>query len=190
MNWLGNLSLEYKSGIVFGIAALFFSFITGIIFGIGIIVVIIRTLILTSTFLGLGIGIIFVIKKYVPELYEYLKGMKKKSQTDEDLGIDEELGIDKVDEVETVSDEELSDTVPEEAIIENTPELSPDNKFSELDENNFQHLESVDDTDTDSNIDVSKGKLGTHIIANQSFGKYEPKIMAKAIRTMMSKDEE
>jgi hypothetical protein len=46
------------------------------------------------------------------------------------------------------------------------------------------HVKNVDSSD----FDAKKGKLGKHVLESKSM-KFEPKIMAQAIRTLMSKDQ-
>ena len=50
--------------------------------------------------------------------------------------------------------------------------------------------QTVNDSGLDSVLNTSGGKLGKHIIVENQLNSYEPKLMAQAIRTMMSKDKD
>jgi hypothetical protein len=53
-------------------------------------------------------------------------------------------------------------------------------------------VHTTNSSGNDNMFDTTGGKLGKHIVVDKSsngFG-YEPKVMAEAIRTMMSKDKD
>ena len=172
MNFLQNLSIEIKTCIAFGISALIFSLLIGIIYGIALSVVAIRMLIILPVFGAFGYGIVFVLKKYIPEFFE----MFNKSENDI---LDEDLISDdmKSEEAGSGSEEEMPDAVG-------------DDKFSEMTGEDLPQMVSKNDLEDESTFNASQGKLGKHILKNDTIAKYEPKIMAQAIRTMMLREDD
>ena len=65
-----------------------------------------------------------------------------------------------------------------------------DTGFSEFTAKDYDRLQTVNDSGLDSALSSSSGKLGKHIIVENQFNSYEPKLMAMAIKTMMSKDKD
>ena len=182
-----GLSTEIKSSVVFGVGALFISFLFGIIFGIGIGTVLLRTLILAIMFAGLGFAVITVLKRFVPEVYEMfnrpggIRASDNSSATSDDSI--ESVTVD----VGTGSLDADNDDIPDGSDIGNTaPKKDEDSEFSELSKDDFPILDKVPDYDADG----QKKKLGKHIISDEKIVTYEPKILAQAIRTMMSRDED
>lgn len=168
---LSNLSVEAKSSILFALFALFFSMVLGIINGIGAGTVIMRSVLLTLLFAGLGFAVMNVIKKYVPELYGLIaeRHMPEEHVTAEN------------------SAEETRET-PEEGRIASSPadqseEKAPGPIITPVNDDDFNKLMSEGGAD-------SKRKMGKHIISNEKIVSYEPKIMAQAVRTMMKRDED
>jgi hypothetical protein len=60
-------------------------------------------------------------------------------------------------------------------------------EFSELEKEGLAHYSTASGATT---VNTRSGKLGKHIMEKEKMAKYEPKIMAQAVRTMMSKDRE
>ena len=170
-----NLNIEYKFLIIFGILSLIMSLLIGIISGIDFSVITIRMLIFVPIFAGLGYGIAFVLKRYIPELYQLLAGLNEDS-TDV-MGDKDETG--------NIS-EDISDPGRDEASMGD----EVDGDFTEFNSDDFTKLESVEGIDADKGTNISNKKLGKHIISKEKIAKYEPKLMAEAIRTMMSRDED
>ena len=77
-----ELDLKFKSGIVFGAAGLFLSVIVGVISGNSFSQLFIKSMIMLVSFLVLGYGIIFIIQKFVPEMYEMLNSMNSSEETE------------------------------------------------------------------------------------------------------------
>ncbi|MFC1671134.1 hypothetical protein ACFL20_12155 [Spirochaetota bacterium] len=180
---LPGFSIENKSILIFGVSALILSLITGILAGIAFAVVLIRSLIITIVFAALGFGVVYIIKRFIPELYDVLKGSEEVNVDDiESMGEEEIDENSKQDEV--ISNLEIGDELPEEQAPQG------DKEFTELKGVNFEHLESVGDLSDETTMDTSKGKLGKHVISSEKVAQYEPKLMAEAIRTMMGKDED
>ena len=183
----GELGVEFKSGIIFALTALIFSIISGFAGGVPAGMIFFRALLITPVFFIVGLGIVLVIKNFVPEVYEILSSLKGST---EDSAEKVEISID--------SPENVYDEVPE----------NTDSGFSEFTEKDYERLQTVKDTDRiqavkdsettqtvndsglDSVLNTSGGKLGKHIIVENQLNSYEPKLMAQAIRTMMSKDKD
>jgi len=201
MQSLKKIDIEYRFTALFGLGAFIVSIFTGIVSGIGPATVFIRSFIILPLFAIFGFAIIFVIRKYVPEFYEFLNGLQKDHAQEERNGA-----------VENPEDAEI-DSEPERqrnagAVSEDIPEIgdraiddvqaskgSVDEKqqgelFSELKGEDFPSMESITDSELEKPFDSDKRKLGKHIIIDEHFVKYEPRIMAEAVRTMMSKDED
>lgn len=171
-----NLRLEYKSTALFGILALFLSALTGIISGVGIGTIFIRTLIFTTLFAGIGFAIVIIFRKFVPELYAMLSSFLGRAEKEP-----EETG----DAIEKAAMAEAEKGEDEEEAPDGSGET--DNAFTELAEDELTHLKSAD---VGESLDVDKGKLGKHKIETEKLVQYEPQVLAQAIRTMMSKDED
>ena len=176
MKFFEQMGIEQKYGSVFGLAAFLLSFLTGLVSGVSFAVTIIRSLIMAPVFFIVGYGIITVLKKYVPEIYEALAAAGEKSgesglegQTEISLsGIDQGADADEYDETGKVKGEE----------------------FTEFTQKDFDRYKTTEDSGLDAAFNASGGKMGKHIIVQEQFNSYEPKIMAQAIRTMMSKDKD
>ena len=166
-----GLTLENKVGAVFSAAAFLLTLLVGIISGVKFGVTIIRSLICIPVFFGIGFGIIFVIKTYVPEVYEMLVTSSSKEASSETRSLNQE-------EVE-IDHGEYS-----EGMEESKPE------FTELSEKDFDKYSTLGDDGLNTAFNASAGKMGKHIVVDEKFSSYEPKIMAQAIRTMMSKDKD
>jgi len=187
MKQFGELSVELKSGIVFSVAAFVFSILAGIAGKVPVGMILLRAVLMAPVFFAAGFGMILVVKKYVPEVYEVLSDLKIST---EDSSEKIEIPVEPVESVREVFTEK------------------PDPGFSEFTEKDYERLQTVRDSDKiqavrdsdnlqsagdsglDSVLNSSAGKLGKHIIVENQLNSYEPKLMAQAIRTMMSKDKD
>ena len=175
---IGDIQLEYRSGALFGIVALLLSLTAGIVAGNGAGHVIGRSFILMLVFAALGYIAIYVFRKYVPEVYEMLKAMSDRRLGDEEL---KELpDEDRPPTTDGISAEEATpDSGAEtEAVAGGTPART--DSFVPLQEGDFT---------TYSSAKPERGKLGKHFFEQKDI-RYEPKIMAEAIRTMIARDKE
>ncbi len=166
---INDPGIEFKSGIIFSVIALVFSVMAGLGGGVPAGVVFIRALIIVPVFFCIGFGVFFVMKNYVPELYDLLNRTKAVSDDIEHGGMegtDIEKGID----------------------VEPVPSANPE--FTEFTEKDYDRLSTVNDSGVDEALNMPGAKLGKHIIVENQLNGYEPKIMAQAIRTMMSKDKD
>lgn len=165
---LNEIGIELKSGIFFSFTALILSIIAGFAGNVPGSMILFRSLIIIPFFFGIGFGIIIIMKRFVPEVYEVLSNIKlSKDETQQD-----EINIDTISADEVESSEK------------------PDQEFSEFTEKDYDRLQTVNDSGLNSSLNSSDGKLGRHVIIENEMSGYEPKIMAQAIRTMMSKDKD
>jgi hypothetical protein len=165
----GELGIELKSGILFSVLALVLSIIAGFAGSVPGGMIFFRSLIITPVFFIVGFGIILVIKKYVPEIYEMFATFKVSSENSEE-NVDISIN-------------------PSDMAGDETPEKS-DSGFSEFTEKDYDRLTTINDSGLDGALNTSGAKLGKHIIVENQLNSYEPKLMAQAIRTMMSKDKD
>jgi hypothetical protein len=155
--------LKYRFSLLFGIIALILSIIIGLFAGNDIGIVFIRALVMTIAFMVLGYGIIFIVQRFVPEMLGVVRS--DEFVREDDVQVDSEAVV-----PETIGDVVQKD-VSEGGEDESVPLVD-----SMLKKDYF-------------NIGEEERKLGKHIVVDESTIKYEPKIMADAIRTMLKRDE-
>jgi hypothetical protein len=173
MKFFEQMGIEQKYGAVFGLAAFIFSFLTGLVSGVSFSVTVIRSLIMAPVFFIVGYGIITVLKKYVPEIYEALAAAGKSGES----GLEGQAEIN-LSDIEPGADE-YGESGKEKG-----------EEFTEFTQKDFDRYKTTEDSGLDTALNTSGGKMGKHIIVQEQFNSYEPKIMAQAIRTMMSKDKD
>jgi hypothetical protein len=156
--------LKYRFSLLFGIIALILSIIIGLFAGNDIGIVFIRALVMTIAFMVLGYGIVFIVQKFVPEMLGVVRS--------DELIREDNVQVDS----EAVVSEIMSDEVVHEDVSEGGEDESVPLVDSTLKKDYF-------------NIGEEERKLGKHIVVDESTIKYEPKIMADAIRTMLKRDE-
>jgi len=158
--------IEFKTGLIFAIIAFVLSIIAGFIGSVPAGMVFFRSIIVIPLFFLVGFGALIIIKKFVPEVYEALTNFSRTAEDDE---------IEKAD---------MSFNDTGEFVSENREE-----NFTEFTEDDYDRVNSTNNKNVDNKVNTSNGKLGKHkIIEENQFNGYEPKVMAEAIRTMMSKD--
>jgi hypothetical protein len=181
---LNNINLEYKSTVLFGSTALLLSFIVGLISGIRWNIVLLRSFILTVVFGVIGFGVSFILKKYVPEIYgivSSLLSLPGGSREEERAAMPEQAAA--TDEAADIDTRDIGEMgTPPEAFEASATE------FKEFDKEALSHYSTT--PGGAGSINTKSGKLGKHILESEKLAKYEPKIMAQAVRTMMSKDRE
>jgi len=166
---IGDLGIDLKTGILFSISALVLSIIAGFAANVPAGMIFFRAAIITPVFFGVGFGIMQILKKFVPEIYEILSNLKLSSE-------------DSVEKVEISLDNSSDGS--------NDTFEKNDSGFSEFTEKDYDRLQSVKDSGLDSTLEAPGRKLGKHIILENQLSSYEPKLMAQAVRTMMSKDKD
>ena len=177
---LNNINLEYKSAVIFGSAALLLSLLIGLISGVRWNVVMLRSLALTAVFGIIGFGVSFILKKYVPEVYGLASSMLSLPS-----GNHAEEAAAGPDEMSDIEARDIGESeVPTEPA--STAAAAPE--FKEFDKEELSHYSTT--PGGAGSINTKSGKLGKHILESEKLAKYEPKVMAQAVRTMMSKDRE
>ncbi|MBP7737887.1 MAG: hypothetical protein KA369_18050 [Spirochaetes bacterium] len=180
---LDKINLEYKSTALFGFTALLLSFVIGLLAGVRWNVVFLRALILMVVFGVIGFGICFILRKYVPEVYELVSSLAMLRSAPQDAAASgaEEHGEAPPDGTGEAEAHDIAEAGTEAG----TPEAS---EFREFDKEGLAHFSTG--PGGSGSINTKSGKLGKHILESEKMAKYEPKIMAQAVRTMMSKDKE
>ncbi len=164
-----EINREYILSAIFGVSALILSFLIGFLAGNGIGPIIFRSVISMIVFSIIGFAGLYVIKRFVPEVYEIIDSGSTVQIDDSDLSIEES--------------EEVVDAEQQEA-----PPIEEEAKVTDLDEEfSSEKKANVDDSDLDLSSEEESPAPGTDL---QEKIKYEPEIAAQAIRTMMKKDEE
>ena len=161
INFLGALSFKIKIAVILAVLAFTVSLIAGFFSGAVISVIIIRIVTAIIVFAVMGYCIGFIINKYVPEIMSLFK---KESEENPEFSSEPE----DFEGQEQDSEQDFA--------VEDSP-------FSEMRPDEMNRLSES------TSLDPSEGKLGRHIVSTEDTMKYEPKLMAEAIRTMMSKDE-
>lgn len=175
---MGDIQLEYRSGALFGVVALVLSVLAGAFAGNGAGHVIGRSLVLMFVFAALGYIAIYVIRKYVPEVFEALTAMSGNRVDDE--GLKELPPEDRPSPVAEASADLAQADDGTEAGAGNGAAPARPEAFVPFQEGDFTAYSSAK---------PEQGKLGKHFFEQKNI-KYEPKIMAEAIRTMIARDKE
>jgi len=179
----GEIGFDVKFSAVMGFIAMILSFFTGIIAGNSPGQVLLRTAVLTIVFLAIGYLAMFIIRRYVPEIYEYLSSSLP--------GNRDRMSGDLKDIPGSISLETPGEEI-EGSAAANEGSGTGIKKPEKLDEEELSggFVPFKDNTfDTYSTVKPGKADLGKHLLEEKRI-KYEPKIMAEAIRTMMSRDKE
>ncbi|MCX7678578.1 MAG: hypothetical protein N2316_05115 [Spirochaetes bacterium] len=162
---LEHQQLETKSAVLFGIIALFVSFVLGLFAGNSVGFVLLRSLMLSLLFACIGFGAVFVLRKFVPEFIEVIENNISTRTAEEEIDISSDIAA---------PESTVSQSVEEGVKISET-------KFEPLGKDDFMRVSTAPS--------FSEGKLGKHFIDEKKKIKYEPKIIAEAIRTMIRRDE-
>jgi hypothetical protein len=180
---IDSLKIEYKAGAVLGGTALILSSIVGMAAGNTVLYTFGRALFLGIVFAFLGTGLTLLLRKYVPELFEaFREGSFGDTAVPADGTPKEEpstfsAGVSSFDASSPVTSTDVSS--PDSSGGENTSEFVPLGDFA-----------AGQKQYGDEHLDTAKGSrsTGKHLLEEKGM-KYEPKIIAEAIRTMMSKDQ-
>ncbi len=170
---ISEINIDYKISALFGFCALILSFLISVFAGNSILFTLLRTIIFTAIFSAIGYASLFIIKKYVPEVYEIFTSgytMMNKDNNDS-VNIESETSDLKEEEIDYAD----NGAAEEEVVIDKESET----------------LSDIDIKDSDTNLqDIEPGnnKLDFSEKKKDNF-KYEPKIAAQAVRTMMNRDE-
>jgi len=175
---MDDIQLEYRAGAVFGIVALVLSAVAGAATGNGALSVIGRSLVLMFVFAALGYLAVYVIRKYVPEVFEALASPP---------GAVSEEGLKELP-VEEGNAPPASETREEAPPGDGLQAEEPDAGQPPPRKDAFVTFKEGDFT-AYSSAKPDEGKLGKHFFEQKNI-RYEPKIMAEAIRTMIARDKE
>lgn len=179
---LKNIKTEYLLSTGFGFAGLILSLLAGIFSGNKVSVIFFNAMITAIIFAILGYVCLFIIKKFVPEIYQIISSLNSNENisTDADILLNSvSKKIDNNDNVQKNSENSGTDDI-----------LDSDKGLAGSD----AELESEFNTigrqpDNYSSLDVNENNSGERNIFKGSKIKYEPQIAAQAIRTMMKRDE-
>lgn len=161
---------EVRLALFLGGFAFILSPVIGLVSGISLGLVIIRTLLMTLIFGSLGAGALFVFKRFVPEIYAVIHGAAEagdQNPEEIDTGFSEDAAPSEEDGEPFDADAPPADGPNEPAGAGSSPDL---------------------DSMAPGNVG-SGSKMGKHILEEKGM-KFEPKIMAEAVRTMMSRDDD
>ncbi len=178
---LRNIDVEYLTGALFGAFALILSVLIGFISGNRISLILFRTFVNVILFSIIGTACMFVIKKFVPEIYQIIDSVNSAENVEVKS---EELTNESVNEAENSN--EIKSNINESAAQDipshdNRDDAELEREFSGVDKHPAE-FSSFDVKEKDLNI-ISRDNQHDRRM------KYEPKIAAQAIRTMMKKDE-
>ena len=178
---LRGIDLEYKLGVLLGTASLFISLLLGLISGNTLVSALVKSVAFMFIFIVVGFGSGYVLKRFVPEVYEILsaRGSGEEQRPAED-GADADFNGASIEGVETAegeADRQPRRTASEE-FTDGAEDAGAEEKFVPTGSDGYEKL---------STADAARGKLGKHLFEEKKI-KYEPKIMAAAIKTMMSRD--
>jgi hypothetical protein len=173
MKYYDEFGAELKSGLFFSIIAFILSAVSGVLGSVPRGMIIFRSLVIIPLFFFFFFGVLNIIKKFVPEVYDIITNFRG-DVPDDSIG-DVDISYNNMGGVAYDSPEDIGEDFTE---------------FTESDYDKVNSTGGVNNTNSsDNEFDTSGGKLGKHIIVDKSSNAYgyEPKIMAEAIRTMMSK---
>ncbi len=180
---LKSLGIEYKAGAVIGIAALVLSLMIGLAVGNEFLYSIGRSFFFAVLFAVLGFGGAFLLKKYVPEVFQLVEpgDTLKTVETSESVEViaDNQGAGGYASSAPVNSDERAGGAESASSKGDDSPRFEPLSDYVK----NEAGDETLDALDAGSSE-----KMGKHIFKNKKVS-YEPKILASAIRTMMSKDQ-
>lgn len=183
---LKQIEIEYKISAIFAGIAFIISLLLGFISGNNIGLILIRSFISLFIFLLLGYSAIFIIKRFVPEVYQLFQASDviiNNDDTQIDIneasgkGIEESAKGDRQEEIDSKSPDTSSDTY--------SVNTAKDDDFE--DEISSVDKSSLSNSEPSSGTIIGKSKLESDFMQKI---KYEPKIVAEAVRTMMKKDDE
>lgn len=181
-----QIEIEYKISVIFAGIAFIISLLSGFITGNDIGLIIIRSFISLLVFLLLGYSVVFVLKKYVPEVYQLFRTSNEAISTE-----NSQIDIQDASETEVIKPAEKKGR--EDNSVSQDAALSDTYDKTEVKDNDFEDEIATVDKEQENKSEhipgatVKKSKLESDI---EQRIKYEPKIVAEAVRTMMRRDEE
>ena len=167
MSLLRNIGWNIRITLIAGGAAFLISLFSGLVSGNPFAVVFLRAVLFASVFAGLSFGSLFVLKKFVPEFFDTLFSVLPEIKQEDDS---------------------LSGENTERSPSSDTGEYGVEAEASKAGETydappSFAPT-GLDEISSSSPLNPRKKKLEEQTL------KFQPKIMAEAVRTMMNKDNE
>jgi hypothetical protein len=176
-----SLKIEYKTGAALGVVALVLSSAVGLAAGNTALYTFGRALFLCIVFACLGTGLTMLLRKYVPEIFDSSFGASSSFSGQSSTGAVDVEGLDSSAGVSAASAPVSSsfDSSADASAGAGDPGFVP---LGEYVEGQKQY--------GDEHLQTRPGSrsVGKHLLEEKGM-KYEPKIIAEAIRTMMSKDQ-
>lgn len=170
-----QIQIEFRAGLFLSVIAFVLSVATGFLSGIPFSTVLVRGIIFAVVFFAVGFGGLQVLKKLVPEVYEAIATPQVISPEKEATASHD---------IDVMADED----VPAGGYEADQEDAG--SEFKEFTEKDFDRYNTPSDSGLESSLNPSQGKMGKHVMVQQQFNAYEPKLMAQAIKTMMSKDKD
>lgn len=169
-----ELGLELKTAVVFGTASLALSLIIGMMSGNNFGNALLTSVILMMVFSGLGYGIIIVLRNFVPEFLELFNTGSNVDRTGDTISLTDDQPSEFTGAVEGEGDSDSGES-----------EVFGRKAGDSID---FEPIEMKGMKQYRTGSETPEPRLGKHIVVDQKKVKYEPKIVAEAIRTMMRRD--
>lgn len=173
-----ELGPEVKAAAFFGVGSLFLSLVIGLAAGNTFGNAFLTSFVMALVFSILGYAAVTVVKRFVPELFEVFAGASAPGSGDF--------------QGEAPVAPERADSRPAggDSGYDGEPAESEEKEAELKTGIDFEPVDSASYARYSSKPEMGDGKLGKHIVVNQKKVKYEPKIVAEAIRTMMKRDNE
>jgi hypothetical protein len=171
-----SLRIEYKAGFIFGILAFLMSFIVGLSFDNTVLYSFGRGILFAIVFASIGGGSVVALKKYIPELFTSFNGAEAPVATSDNVEI---MGSSPVGA-------EIRSSAP--AAVSDAGEVQENPSVEDVTDRQFEPLKDHLKNVPGEGLDSKPGSLGKHVLKDKGI-KYEPKLAADAIRTLMSRDQ-
>jgi hypothetical protein len=186
---LESLRIEYKTGAVMGMTALVLSLIIGLIVGNEFLYSLGRAFFFGVLFASLGFGVVIIVRKYVPDVLvstgsegEHVQPVDAPENVEIAEGVSGSGPVSSPEAGGSYQGSSANDAVSgSESDEVSSADFEPLGDYYKKQQLSSEQLDPV------SSGSGSIKKMGRHLLEEKGV-KYEPKIMAEAIRTMMSKD--
>lgn len=187
-----RIPVEVRSALIMGLTALLVTFIVSLLAGNSPVLIVGRTFTMTFIFAVIGLAAMIILKQFVPEVYNIFAGGIKTDTVPEEP---EDAVLDSETPEQNASDstsEKYATGADESSFSEGEQSTEPEMTQTESDvhEEAFTPLDKDDYPRAGSGQDTKSSQMGKHIILDDKKVKYEPKVMAEAIRTIMGRDKE
>ena len=183
---LKNINKEYLISAGFGFFGLILSLLAGIFSGNKLFIIFIRAITTAILFSILGYICLFIIKKFVPEIYQIINSINNNEGSDVNVEtssdiIDEQVKNDNIENKDLIDLDAGGSSIPGETLAVNREDAKLEREFNDV----GKKPDDYSSIDEDEKI----SGLNSYDVFKDKKIKYEPKIAAQAIRTMMKRDE-